>query len=250
MTVQLAFLFLVLGTKWGNESRMLMKSRSTSRLLGMFGSAGIQIHVWFCMEALGPHHCQHFIHLDLFLWPSPVNTKISSFFIRITKYGSYTTLCRTAMRSHHTRMKCIWNAWMIRLPFYMGGIISHDEHPPSRQQPFLRLWQQLLCHFWPWLQTPKWCWVSRRGGRRSYRGVGPTIITLWKWENRASQNWQVNQVLWWCRISPFVFGLFQVIMANLVPGFILGMFCKNWFWMASNWKLFLFRAPCRQDAPC
>ena len=34
------------------------------------------------------------------------------------------------------------------------------------------------------------------------------------WENRAPKDWQVGIVFWWCRVSPIVLGLFQVIMAN------------------------------------
>lgn len=189
MTVQPAFLFLVLGTKWGNESPMLMKSRS--QLFGMFslvGSAGTQIHVWFCMEALGPHHWSP---LPTLYWPVFVtqSRQHSTNIWKLVHFSSGSPSMghiplfvgqRCALHIHP------WNAsemlgWSGCHCIYLG-IISHDEHPPSRQQPFLRLWQQLLWHFWPWLQTPKWCWVSRRGGRRSYHGVGPTIIS-----NRESE---------------------------------------------------------------
>ena len=71
-----------------------------------------------------------------------------------------TTLCRTTMRSAHIKhemhLKCLDDPVAIVYIYIYLGIISHDEHlSHPGLLPFLRLWQQLLWHFWPWLQTPK-----------------------------------------------------------------------------------------------
>ena len=149
-------------------------------------------------------------------------------------------------------MKCIWNAWMIRLPVYMGGYHKPWWTPfPSRLVAISQVVATATVAFLALVANTQVMLGFKKGRPKVIpRGWTHYHQQPWKWENRAPKNWQVNQVLWWCRISPIFLGLFQGIMANLVPRFILGMFCKNWFWMASNWKLFLFRAPCRQDAQC